>query len=190
MKLIDLLLEKITNRLPCRILKDGDTPYRECYYLFTLIGFTFYLHKLVGNDPDIDLYDHPWRKSYTLILSGWYWEETRCGTRKIKWFNSLTGDTFHRVVLNNKRKERIVWEQGHRRFSGEYDFVQMPCWTLFFHTSENIKPCGFFRVERCQYGMPRPTDRAIFEPCKHTCEGSQKDWWLTAKTGYEFRINK
>lgn len=190
MKLIDLLLEKITNHLPCRIIDDGENEYLERYYLFTFLGWRFYIHKFVGSDPDRGLHDHPFAKAYSVILSGWYWEETRYGIRKIKWFNSLTGDTFHRVVLNNQRKERIVWEQGHRRSSGEYDFVQMPCWTLFFHTSENVKPWGFLRPERFQNGIPCPTGRQIFEPYRYTREGSQKDWWLTAKTGSEFRKNK
>lgn len=190
MKLIDLLLEKITNHLPCRIINDGDVQYLERYYLFTMMGFTFYLHKFVGSDPDRGLHCHPWRMAFSIILSGWYWEETRYGIRKIKWFNSLTGDTFHRVVLNNQRKERIVWEQGHRRFSGEYDFVQMPCWTLFFHTSKNVKPWGFLRQPVRPTENYPAVDYLIFEPYKYTREGSQKDWWLTAPTGREFRKNK
>jgi len=93
------LLYWLSGFMPCRLINDGDRPYLERYYVGTLLGWRFYLHRFVGSDPAGTLHDHPWSKAYSLILSGWYWEETRSGTRRVRWFNSLTGDTFHRVVL-------------------------------------------------------------------------------------------
>lgn len=155
------LLCWLSSFLPYREISDGDTPYLERYYIGTLLGWRFYLHQFVGSDPDRSLHDHPWSKAYSLILSGWYWEETRSGTRKVRWFNSLTGDTFHRVVL------------------GRVENAEMrPCWTLFMHKAGSVKPWGFWRelkVEDCPNG-------AYFEPYRYTREGSQKDWWLTAPT--------
>lgn len=117
----------LTSRLPCRIISDGNTPYLERYYLFTLLGWRFYLHRFVGSDPDRGLHDHPWARAFSIVLAGQYWEETRSGRRLVRWFNSLTGDTFHRVVLPHV---------------GLYEF---PCWTLFFHRAEYVKEWGFLR---------------------------------------------
>lgn len=169
--MLNTLLYRITGRLPCRIISDGDAPYLERYYICTLLGWRFYLHRFVGSDPDRGLHDHPWRKAFSVILSGWYWEETRSGTRKVKWFNSLTGDTFHRVVLPNG------WQVHGLRFTQG----PLPCWTLFFHTVGNVKPWGFLNP------MDTFKDCAVFTPYTYSREGSQKDWWLTAPTGNEFR---
>ncbi len=144
----------LSSFLPFREISDGDTPYLERYYIATLFGWRFYLHRFVGSDPDRGLHDHPWSKAYSLILSGWYWEQTRSGTRKVRWFNSLTGDTFHRVVLPQR------W------------MCDEPCWTLFMHKAGSVKPWGFWRVSDKQW--------AYFEPYTYAREGSQKDWWLTA----------
>ena len=168
------LLYRLSGWLPFREISDGNVPYLQRYYLFTLLGWRFYLHQFVGSDPDRGLHDHPWPKAYSVILSGWYWEETRSGTRKVKWFNSLTGDTFHRVVL--PKKIEFPWT-GSRHFN----YTPAPCWTLFMHKAGNVKPWGFLRPERFQNGIPCPTGRQIFEPYTYQREGSQKDWWLTAK---------
>lgn len=171
--MLNALLYFITGRLPCRIINDGETPYLERYYIGTLLGWRFYLHRFVGSDPDRGLHDHPWRKAYSIILSGWYWEETRSGTRKVKWINSLTGDTFHRVVL--------PWEYMTDIPAGTvgYGNRAAPCWTLFFHTAGSVKPWGFLNP------MTTFKDCAVFTPYRYDREGPQKDWWLTAPTGNE-----
>lgn len=158
--------------LPFREISDGNVPYLERYYLCTLFGWRFYLHQFVGSDPDRGLHDHPWPKAYSLILSGWYYEETRSGTRKVRWFNSLTGDTFHRVVLPHD-------------FSVEQNdsYIPAPCWTLFMHKAGSVKPWGFWREKKGMYRNGVPVDGvAQFEPYTYKREGSQKDWWLIAKS--------
>lgn len=149
--------------MPFREISDGDTPYLERYYISTLFGWRFYLHRFVGSDPDRGLHDHPWSKAYSLILSGWYYEVTRSGERKVRWFNSLTGDTFHRVVLPNT--------------CDEFPNFGQPCWTLFFHKAGDVKPWGFWR----EVPDTPIKDAALFHPYTYEREGSQRDWWLTAK---------
>lgn len=137
------LLYWLTDRLPCRIISDDGKPYLERYYLFTLLGVRFYIHRFVGSDPARGLHDHPWPWAGSVVLSGWYLEEIR-GTeaaaitrilaemngttgvirRRVRWLNWLTGDRFHRVVLPPGRSE---------------------CWTLFFHRAAYTKPWGFLR---------------------------------------------
>lgn len=165
-EMIEKFLFWITGFLPCRLINDGERPYLERYYIGTLFGWRFYFHRFVGSDPDRGLHDHPWRKAYSLILSGWYWEETRSGIRKVRWFNSLTGDTFHRVVLpcasDGRQPDRVcVMTHG-----------VSPCWTLFMHTDKDVKPWGFLRL--VVDGICR------FEPYTYEREGSQKEWWKTA----------
>lgn len=161
----------LSGYLPYRSIDDGNVPYLERYYLFTVFGWRFYLHQFVGSDPDRGLHDHPWSKAYSVILSGWYWEETRSGARKVEWLNSLTGDTFHRVVLP------IDW--------GSDDLLDRPCWTLFMHKAYSVKPWGFWRLIDADKAYADKPDRlknaAFFEPYTYAREGSQKDWWLTAK---------
>lgn len=143
MKIIEKLLYWFTGRLPCRIISDDGKPYLERYYLGTLLGVRFYIHRFVGSDPARGLHDHPWPWAGSLVLSGWYLEERR-GTEqhavtkvmaalngttgvvraKVRWFNWLTGDSFHRVVLPD---------------NGAH------CWTLFFHRAAYTKPWGFLR---------------------------------------------
>lgn len=167
----------LTGYLPCRFINDGEHDYLERYYLFTIFGWRFYIHQFVGSDPDRGLHDHPFAKAYSLILSGWYFEQTRSGTRQVRWFNSLTGDTFHRVVLPPIGKldcELVKSPDGYLRI--EADRKRQPCWTLFFHKAGNVKPWGFWRrLETGGEGV------YMFTPYRYDREGNQKDWWLTAK---------
>lgn len=169
------LLHWLSGYLPYREISDGNVPYLERYYVGTLFGWRFYMHQFVGSDPDRGLHDHPWPKAYSVILSGWYWEETRSGTRKVRWFNSLTGDTFHRVVLPcaaDGRQPDAVCDLTHG---------VSPCWTLFMHKAGSVKLWGFLRQPVRPTENYPAVDYLIFEPYRYTREGSQKDWWLTAK---------
>ena len=175
--MIRAILRKISDRLPCRIINDGERQYLERYYVGTLFGWRFYLHQFVGSDPDRGLHDHPWPRAFSIILAGWYFEQTRAGYRKVRWFNALTGDTFHRVVL--PKRGPINMSISQYGLSGWRD--DAPCWTLFFHRAANVKPWGFLKV------VPDSDGVAIFEPYTYTREGSQKDWWLTAPKGRDLR---
>jgi hypothetical protein len=168
------LLYWLSGFLPCRLINDGERAYLERYYIGTLFGWRFYLHQFVGSDPDRGLHCHPWRLAFSIILSGWYWEETVYGTRKVRWFNWLTGESKHRVVL-----PAWPWEKYRSHIDPERS---APCWTLFFHRAENAKAWGFWR--RFESGGDGVY---LFTPYRYEREGNQADWWLTAPTGRELR---
>lgn len=126
--MMNRLLYWLAGRLPCRIISDNGTPYLERYYFGTLLGVRFYLHRFVGSDPNRGLHDHPWPWAGSVVLRGFYYEETRNGLRKVRWLNWLTGDTFHRVILHPEGWDKLT-----------------PCWTLFFHRAAYTKPWGFLR---------------------------------------------
>lgn len=171
MNMMSRLLWRLTAHLPYRQINDGTRPYLERYYVGTLLGWRFYLHRFVGSDPDRGLHDHPWSKAHSIILSGWYWEETRSGTRRVAWFNSLTGDSFHRVVLPASN-----WACNHPTAPKPFWVREQPCWTLFFHRVGNVKPWGFLH----DYPVTDEPEAQLFVPHRYILEGSQKDWWLTA----------
>lgn len=149
------LLYWLSGLLPCRIISDNGNPYLERYYVGTAFGVRFYLHRFVGSDPARGLHDHPWPWARALVLSGWYYEQLRTGTRKVRWFNRLSGDTFHRVILG----------PGH-------------CWTLFWHRAQYVKPWGFLRSLEGETAL-------MWVPHNHPKDGSGTPgaWWQTAPNG-------
>lgn len=160
--MIAKILYWFTGFLPVRYINDGQRRYLERYYLFTLLGWQFYIHRFVGSDPDRGLHDHPWPRAFSIILSGWYFEQTRSGTRKVTRFNHLTGDTFHRVVLP--------------LCPPESDQACQECWTLFFHRAVRAKEWGFLRP------LKLDSNAQVFVPYDYRHEGSQTEWWKTAKS--------
>lgn len=157
--MIRTLLHRLTNHLPARIISDGDTPYLERYYVGTIFGARFYLHQFVGSDPDRGLHDHPWPWAFSIILAGTYLEETRSGTHYVRWFNTLVGDSFHRVILKQRYGRTL------------------PVWTLFAHRAKRVKPWGFLRPSRS------PDVQNYFVHTQNVAE----DWWLTAPSGRDIR---
>lgn len=149
------LLYWLSGHLPCRIISDGDKPYLERYYLFTLLGVRFYLHRFVASDPDRGMHNHPWRWAFSMILSGWYYEQTNYGVGTVRWFNGLTGDTFHRVILPT-------------------DHGVHECWTLFAHRAANAKGWGFLR-DFGQLG-------SAYLPHRHP-GGAPTEWWNQVPIG-------
>ncbi|MCA8113867.1 hypothetical protein [Burkholderia cepacia] len=147
------LLFSISGRLPCRIISDAGRPYLERYYLVTLFGVRVYLHRFVDSDPDRGLHDHPWPWAFSLILTGWYYEQTRAGTKIVRWFNALIGDSFHRVILP--------------RDHGVHE-----CWTIFAHRARRTKEWGFLR-DKGQLGRVYTTHKP----------GADDQWWKRAARG-------
>jgi hypothetical protein len=157
--LIERLLFRLTNHLPCRVI-DGEhgEPYLERYYLFGLTGWHVYLHRFVDSDPDRGLHDHPWSRAVSLVLTGGYDElrADRAGavnSRPIRpgRINRLSGETYHRVVLRGR-----------------------PAWTLFAH-GPRAKGWGFLRDG--QY-------RAM---ARDAGEFRHRDWWKQAPNGRAVR---
>ena len=156
------LLYWLSGFLPCRLINDGALPYLERYYVGQAFGRTFYLHRFVASDPARGLHDHPWSRAFSIVLSGSYWEETRTGRRHIKWFNALTGDTFHRVILPD----------GY----GTPGSV----WTLFFH-GPYVKKWGFLKP----VDISHADGVLMFLPYTYTDRASSgiNRWWETAPKG-------
>lgn len=157
------ILNFITDRLPAREILDDGTPYMMRFYVATLFGWRIYLHHFTGSDPDRGLHDHPWRKSFSIILRGKYLEETRFGPRWVKWFNFLTGDSFHRVVLPPGTS----------------------CWTLFCHSTGDAKPWGFLRS--MAPGGQNNASPCVWQPYQYAGGEKQYGWWKTALRGRELR---
>jgi hypothetical protein len=161
------LLFWLSGFLPCRIISDDDEPYLERYYVCTLFGVRVYLHRFVGNDPARGLHDHPWPWAGSVVLSGHYIEHTRQGMNRVRWFNWLTGDSFHRVLLPLPSVADPFPE----------------CWTLFFHRAKYVKPWGFLRPTVTDAGLRV----AVWLPWNFDAggdgTGTSKDWWHTAPQG-------
>ena len=162
---IPRLLERLTARLPCRLI-DGESgePYLERYYLFGLAGWHVYLHRFVDSDPDRGLHDHPWGSAVSLVLAGGYDEiraergnPRRSRVRRVRpgRLNRLRGEDYHRVVLRDG----------------------IPAWTLFAH-GPRVKGWGFF-----QGGEYRSMAR-------DATEFRHRDWWKTAPTGAVARAGR
>lgn len=167
------ILYWLTSRLPCRIISDDGRPYLERYYVGTLFGVRFYLHRFVGSDPARGLHDHPWSWARSIILSGWYYEQRRDDVRSVHWYNKLSGDTFHRVLL----------PVG----NGSYGQPEH-CWTLFFHKAEYVKPWGFWKTRPADpwiNGAGKPVAIVEWRPWNFPKNGTgtSKQWWLTAPLG-------
>jgi len=158
--MIRRLLYAISGRLPCRIINDGDRPYLERYYVGRVFGWTFYLHRFVGSDPERGLHDHPWNRAYSFVLAGKYLEVTRMGSRWVRWLNCLNGESFHRVMVPDGTN----------------------VWTLFCH-GPYVKPWGFMRPIDTLAGE----ELLLWVPHAYqTDEASGKQrWWDTAPLGVD-----
>jgi len=162
---IERLLFRLTDRLPCRII-DGEhgEPYLERYYLFGAFGWHAYVHRFVDSDPDRGLHDHPWGRAVSLVLTGGYDEIRPDGddfsdpkTRFVgpMRLNFLRGADFHRVVLRNNR----------------------PAWTLFTH-GPRVKGWGFVQ------------DGAFRSMARDGSEFRHRDWWKSAPAGQVMRAQR
>lgn len=174
--LIDKLLYVLTARLPARLIKLDTGPYLERYYVGTLFGVTFYLHRFVSSDTERHLHNHPWTWARALVLSGGYLEESvvdicpHAGpdgviTKKtrVRFWNTVNGNLFHRISE-----------------------AKPGTWTLFFHgerqqvdTGHYLTPKGWGFLERTY--LVGVHDAVVFRPFP----SASTEWWKTAemKTG-------
>lgn len=155
-----LLLAYSASR-PCKIISEAGRPYLERYFVCALFGIRVYLHRFVGSDPDRGLHDHPWRWAMSFILRGWYYEATRRGMHQVHWFNFLTGDSFHRVIL----------------MPGPLAGVHTPpeVWSLFIVPAKDVKVWGFLR-DKGQMGQ-------VFTPFDYGARGKPAKWWKHVPKG-------
>lgn len=175
LSLIDHLLHRITNHLPCRII-DGEQgePYLERYYLLGLDriglgGWHAYLHRFVDSDPDRGLHDHPWGRAVSLVLAGGY-DEIRFADPRAPASQCRTGQHMVSRHIRPGRLNRLMGEDYHRVVLRD----GRPAWTLFVH-GPRVKGWGFLRN-----GDYRPMARDADE-FRH------RDWWKHAPTGRAVR---
>lgn len=163
------LLYKLTNRLPCRIIHEGRRPYLERYYLGSIFGVTFYLHRFVASDPADALHNHPW-PGVGIILAGGYYEHrfvrahpqsvhTTVEWRKRWSVAKLKPSTFHRVeVLPNQH-----------------------AWSLFAHTGK-VQSWGMIDLSNGVYRIYN-YDRADTDPGAPITVQHRWGWWTYSPMG-------
>lgn len=174
--MIDALLYRYTGRRPCRLIKVNAKPYLERYYLGQLFGWTFYLHRFVSSDPERHLHNHPWRRGFSVVLLGGYDEDVVTDlaprapagvllfTRRVRWFNRVDGNHFHRIANAAPRT-----------------------WTLFAHGPRQVitQACGEPVLKG--WGFLEPAylvgqhDVTVFR--QHAPE-SEPEWWKSAPIGW------
>jgi hypothetical protein len=179
MEAVKKLLYWITGFLPVKIIDDHGIPYLERYYLWTVFGTRMYLHRFIGSDPDRGLHNHPWRWAISIVLSGFYWEKTHYGVKKVRWLNGLVGDTFHRVILAPEYRTIRVKSPIGIAIGLEHTGRLLSCWTLFMHRAKRAKSWGFLR-DKGQLGI-------VFNEHTPSSQGDPEDWWTTAPTGRQLR---
>ncbi len=158
------LLYFVTDHLPCKIIRgDKEHPYLERYYLFSVLGRRFYLHRFLGGDVDEALHNHPWKQSHALLLTGGYQEfisrrdtcknfsDLKIDARQMKPgnLNRIDADCLHRIVE-----------------------AKPETWTIFWHTIDRIQPWGF--VVEGENGENRFEEYA---------RGRGADWYKRAPKG-------
>lgn len=113
--LIPKILKKIIKALNLKhrvIYRDAEETdlYLTRYYVFRKTKWwmpSVYIHCFHSSDHDLELHNHGWRMSLSMILSGSYWEERRINkdnsiinrTLRPGSFNFIKANTFHRVEL-------------------------------------------------------------------------------------------
>jgi hypothetical protein len=119
---IEWLLKKIVVHFPFRTITDSNgDPYLTRWYVWPKAPrtkgeaddavtpnspFAVFIHFFHRSDKDRDQHNHPWAKSWALILKGGYVEERGNASRTFKpgMVNVITKDDYHRVELLDAKK--------------------------------------------------------------------------------------
>lgn len=113
------ILMFLTARLPMREIEVGGQPYLQRYYVGTLFGVTFYLHRFLNEDSERHTHNHPWTWGRAIVLRGSYvesrvvdlWARGALTRRyRVRRYNVIDGSRFHRIL-----------------------HPEPNTWTLFFH---------------------------------------------------------
>lgn len=167
--MIHRILYRLTAHRPARLIKLDGAPYLERYYLGSLFGVTFYLHRFVAADGERHAHNHPWTWGRSLVLCGWYDEEavidltpaTLTGyvseIRRVNWWNHINGNHFHRIAA-----------------------AAPNTWTLFFHGPRAVLPGGALKGWGFIETGP-PSDVVAFRQDP----GKPYAWWYSAPLGYQ-----
>lgn len=160
---IPALLFWLTATRPARLIKIGDQPYLERYYMGRLFGRYWYLHRFVRNDCEREVHDHPWDSAISFVLTGQY-TEARC---------ALTGNYPQMEERVVRRINRIIRRRLHIDLH-RITAVMPETWTLFGH-GEWKWPWGFYRIT--------PSSISYREYKAKPGDQDEKHWWLAAPQG-------
>lgn len=153
--LVRVLCEKLSYELEVRhILRKDNKPYLDRYRLFKRAWVekylpawlanklpNVYLHNFLSSDQDLELHNHPWGTSLSLILVGGYSEERR---------TTLSG--IHGSIYAVSKKN---YTPGSLNFIRANDFhrvdlLEDQCWSLFI-TGERQQDWGFWNRDTQKY---------------------------------------
>ena len=163
-------LRWLSDRLPCRVIEIDGAPYLRRYYVGRVFGVTFYLHEFVSADHERHLHNHPWRRGFSIVLSGHYYEDTAVDlcphaggtgclveTRRVRWFNRVDGNSFHRIGA-----------------------ARAGTWTLFAHGKRQRVRCGMAsRLKGWGFLESVDSETTIFRPYP----SAARTWWVDAPVG-------
>lgn len=131
--MLNSLLWWFSSRLRVREIRIEGELYLERYWLGSVGGWTFYLHRFLRPDAGRDLHDHPWPLAFGMVLWGGYWEE------RLAW---LCPDNGPNVIQRAVRPWRpnLIRANDFHRITG----IVEGTWTLFGHRPR-CKGWGFVR---------------------------------------------
>lgn len=161
------ILHAIARRRPMKQIFFGNIPYIERFYLGERNANIYYLHRMLGPDPDRDLHNHPWKLANSLVLHGSYIErrlEFGFQKRKIEYIPASVINTVRGFYYYNAVNSRNVL--GEYTWHTIVEIKEPETWTLFWH-SEWSRSWGFLGADG-------------YKPSKsHQLDSQdQKKWWL------------
>lgn len=151
--MLSKLLYRVSGRLPRRQIHVNNALYLERYYVGSLFGVTFYLHRFMSSDGESHLHNHPWTWGRALVLSGWYDEERAVNLytrglfvkyQTIRWWSAVNANTIHRIA-HVAPDTWTLFMHGPRHGHG-WGFLEQKGNTTYFEPSG--KPVKPPRVER------------------------------------------
>lgn len=96
------------------LIGDPNDVYLDRLTLITTPWFSIKLHRIYRPDQQRDLHNHPWC-FFSLVLWGWYTENTQRGERRVRWFNWKTLEDFHCISLVSRSPVWTLVFTGPRR---------------------------------------------------------------------------
>jgi hypothetical protein len=139
------VLRWFAEHFPKRVITGGDaTPYLSRYTIGSFFGRDLYLHCFHRGDADRDLHNHPWSKSFSIILSGGYIEHRReLITHYDEMDSGVLDAKFFHVVKTREVRPWNVNVIDHDTFH-RIDLLDGECWSLFL-TGERVSSWGFLK---------------------------------------------
>lgn len=120
--------------------------YMDRYWLVPMewrLPFSIRIHKILLPDADPYLHDHPWNWR-TIILRGWYHEETVFGkkfNRKRGYTAANTAETFHRIDRVSPGGVWTLFIMGNRR--NDWGFmVDCPARKIYYKNYVSVNGRG------------------------------------------------